>query len=180
MNTISIEDICDEPEGDNDIIQQEIITDSIDGNQDIITVIQVNEEDASQGTISSTQTDIGDLSALATVAEYVPLLKDNNIEENQCYDISTMNMEKESTVNDLNDDSKNESPEDDSMVLTEESAKDMSVMVTPGEYFVTTTFNEMLQILQDYFERTATKFVVQKRTKDFGLKGEESFKFKLI
>ncbi|XP_066927371.1 uncharacterized protein [Clytia hemisphaerica] len=170
MNTISIEDICNEAEG---VIQQEIITDSIDGNQDIITVIQVNEEDASQETISSTQTDIGDLSALATVAEYVPLLKDiNNIAGNQCYDISAANMENESTVfDDLDNDSKTESLED-SMVLSEESAKDMSVMVTPGEYFVTTTFDEMLQILQDYFDRTATKFVVQKRTKDFGLKDE--------
>lgn len=42
---------------------------------------------------------------------------------------------------------------------------------TPGEYFVTSTYEEMMGILEDYFDRTASRFVVQKRTKDFGVKG---------
>lgn len=42
---------------------------------------------------------------------------------------------------------------------------------TPGEYFVTSSYEEMMTIIEDYFDRTSSRFVVQKRTKDFGVKG---------
>ena len=146
-----------------DDVQQEIITDGLVENQ-----IEL-----------STQTSTNDLSALATAAEFVPLLEeakqeaDKNIESDNSIESQASKTENGiANNNQLNLDSATQDEEtlkyDD---VNEESVSSVSATTTPGEYFMTSSYEEMVEILNDYFERTLSRFVVQKKTKNFGLEG---------
>ena len=127
-----------------DDIQQEIITDSF---------------------VDENQSSVNDLSALATAAEFVPLLDESKSEErNESENADSLNQQSDLQENPMNYD-----------VTSEESISVVSTTTTPGEYFMTSSYKEMVEILTDYFERTMSKFVVQKKTKNFGVVGISFF-----
>ena len=148
-----------------DDVQQEIITDGLVENRIELSI----------------ETSTNDLSALATAAEFVPLLEeakqqtDNNIRSDNV-ESDSIKTENEMTNNDqLDQDSTTQDEETiEYKDANEESVSSVSATTTPGEYFMTSSYQEMVEILNDYFERTLSRFVVQKKTKNFGLEGTVS------
>ena len=164
-----------------DGIQQEIITETIEGDETLITVYQVNGSNVTESRELPLDS-IADLSALAAAAEFVPILQETlpndlnsdgkhkseievSAEELSDFNVGDKLDDVAESSQDLNDDTL------DCGVADDEGLNELNSVVTPGEYFVTTSFEEMHQIIQDYFDRTDTRFVVQKRTKDFGMTG---------
>ena len=41
-----------------------------------------------------------------------------------------------------------------------------------GEYFILSTLDEVKDMLNEYFERTSSNFIVNRKSKDFGLPGK--------
>jgi len=122
-----------------------------------------------------------DLSALAAAAaEFVPTLQEtlpdnlNSIDEQSDINIRTEELADfnvDDNVVDATDSGQDLNEDTLDCGIDDEGLSELNSVATPGEYFVTTSFEEMMQIIQDYFERTDTRFVVQKRTKDFGMTG---------
>ena len=142
-----------------DYVQQEVITDGLVENQTLEQSLE--------------NTNANDLSALATAAEFVPLLEEPKSDGNNTIN-NERTEEKIEITNALDQCSNFQEEALKYGVANEESVSTVSAATTPGEYFMTSSYEEMLEILNDYFERTLSKFVVQKKTKNFGMIGNES------